>query len=469
MVAIPFPRSSLPGLAPAEGQGRLVNAFVETDGDLHTWRRVPGLTPFSDVGLQGPRGFVEVDGKVYGAFADTAVIIDADGVAAAIPDALPGTQPVTFARNNKAPTPDLVCVTENGAFVVTPTSIAPLDPFPDFPQPNSVGILDGFFLHTVPDGRIFASGLNSTSVAALSTAKAEAKPDGLTRGIVSGPYFYGFGPSSFERWRNVGGTPFPLLRDGVWPVGLAGPWAIAGFQDGWNEAPVFVASDDTVRILPPDGSPPPVISTRYLERLIARLPDKTTLMASVYAVGGHAFWSLSSPSWTWEYNLSTQAWHERRSAGLDGWRARHAFKFGGRWIFGDTRSGTLQRVSEDAFTEDGDPLPAVFESGLIRQFPARAAIAAAWFDFVVGQGDARSRNPCAFDPSVKIEWSHDGGATYGNPILRSLGQQGQTRRQIRVNRLGLTTHHGLRLRVTVSDPVYVAFLGGEVEAAARLA
>jgi hypothetical protein len=70
---------------------------------------------------------------------------------------------------------------------------------------------------------------------------------------------------------------------------------------------------------------------------------------------------------------------------------------------------------------------------------------------------------------VKIEWSHDGGATYGNPILRSLGQQGQTRRQIRVNRLGLTTHHGLRLRVTVSDPVYVAFLGGEVEAAARLA
>ena len=37
--------------------------------------------------------------------------------------ALPGTLPVTFAKNNKAPTPDVVCVTEIGAFSVSSSQV----------------------------------------------------------------------------------------------------------------------------------------------------------------------------------------------------------------------------------------------------------------------------------------------------------------------------------------------------------
>ncbi|MEZ0171030.1 hypothetical protein [Microvirga sp. TS319] len=463
MVAIPFPRSSLPGQSAQEGQGRLVNAFVDKDGDLFVWRRSPGLVAFTDAALSGPRGFLEVAGFLYGAWDDTAAIVDAGGGVTVLDGVLTGGKPVTWARNN-APTPDVAVVTEEGVFVVSTTTVSSY-PDGDLPQANSVSFLDGFFLFTIADGRIYASDLNAPAVDALSFAKAEAKPDGLLRGVVSGQYFYAFGPSSFERWRNVGTSPFPLARDGVVPVGIAGPWAIAGYEDGWDGNPIFVASDSTVREL--NGFQANVISTRYIERIIAAVPDKTQLHATVYVVGGHAYWSLSSPEWTWVYDITAQAWHERRSYGLENWRYRHAVKAFDRWIVGDTHSTSLLTITEQSLTEDGSPLAAVIESGPVKQFPARVAVKAAWFDFVVGQGDARSASIPENDPQVAIQWSHDGGVTWSDPILRSLGRQGESRRQIRVNRLGLTTHHGIRFRLTVSDPVYVSLMGGEVEADAR--
>jgi hypothetical protein len=465
MVAIPFPRSSLPGQSAAEGQGRLINAYVEKDGDLHVWRRSPGLTTFCDTLLTIPRGYIESGGFVYAAYEDVAVIIDAGGSITSLTGALSGDRPVTWARNN-APTPDVVVVSENGAFTVTTTAVASFADA-DLPQPNSVSFLDGFFLFTIADGRIFASELNDVAIDALSFAKAEAKPDGLTRGVVAGQYFYGFGPSSFERWRNVGTAPFPLARDGVVPVGIAGPWAIAGFEDGWDSNLIFVASDNTVREL--SGFQPNVISTRYLERLIAAVPDKSQLFASVHVVGGHAYWTLSSPTWTWVYDVSTQGWHERRSNTLDYWRGRHTVKAFDRWLVGDTQSTALMSVVEDTYREIEDPIAALYESGAVKQFPARVAVSSAWFDFVVGQGDARSADVTENDPQVLISWSHDGGVSYSHPVLRSLGQQGQARVQVRVNRLGLTTHHGIRFRLVVSDPVYATLMGGEVEAEARRA
>jgi hypothetical protein len=464
-VSIPFPRSSLPGYSAAEGQGRLINAFVEKDGDLFVWRRAPGLTTFTNTTFSGPRGFLEVAGFLYGAYEDRAVVIDAGGGITTLAGDLTGAKPVTWARNNAA-TPDVVVVTEEGAFTLSPTAVSSYADG-DLPQPNSVSFLDGFFLFTIADGRFFASDLNSTAIDALSFAKAEAKPDGLTRGIVSGQYFYGFGPSSFERWRNVGTSPFPLARDGVVPVGIAGPWAVAGYEDGWDGNPIFVASDCTVREL--NGFQANVISTRYIERIIAAVPDKTQLYASVHVVGGHAYWVLSSPDWTWVYDLSTQAWHERKSYGLKVWRGRHAVRAFNRWLVGDTESTKLLTITEQSLTEDGNALAAVIESGPVKQFPARVAVKAAWFDFVLGQGDARSSSIPENDPQVVIQWSHDGGVTWSNPIVRSLGQQGQSRQQVRINRLGLTTHHGIRFRLTVSDPVYVSLMGGEVEAEARAA
>jgi hypothetical protein len=41
-VDIPFPKSSMPGQKPGEGQGSLTNCYCEEDGGVPTWRASPG-------------------------------------------------------------------------------------------------------------------------------------------------------------------------------------------------------------------------------------------------------------------------------------------------------------------------------------------------------------------------------------------------------------------------------------------
>jgi hypothetical protein len=464
MVAIPFPISSLPGPSGPESQGRLINAFAEREGERILWRRSPGAEPFRETGHRDPRGFLDVNGNLYAAYRDRMVTIAADGAVVALTGSISGAGPVTIARNNKTPDPDVVCVFENGVAFADRTSVSTY-PDGDLPQPNSVSFLDGFFLFTIADGRIFASDLNTTAIDALSFAKAEAKPDGLLRGVVSGSYFYGFGPGSFERWRNVGTAPFPLARDAVVPVGLAGPFAVAGCEDGWDGPPIFVAADNTVREIA--GTDPQVISTRHVEQLIAAVGDRTKLVACVYGAGGHAFWSLSGPDWTVEFNTTTRAWNERRSFGLKRWRFGPTVRAFGRWLAGDLSSTQIFAVDGALQKEAGEALGIVIESGPVTAFPARVAVTAAYFDFVTAVGDARSAAPVENDPTIAVSWSHDGGETWGAPVLRSLGRQGETRTRIRINRLGLTTHRGIRFRLAISDPVRVVLLGGEVECAER--
>jgi hypothetical protein len=65
------------------------------------------------------------------------------------------------------------------------------------------------------------------------------------------------------------------------------------------------------------------------------------------------------------------------------------------------------------------------------------------------------------NPVVAISLSKNGGRTFGNPLIRSLGQQSKTRRQrASVKNMGQAGPMGCRWRVDVSDPVYAAMLGG---------
>lgn len=63
------------------------------------------------------------------------------------------------------------------------------------------------------------------------------------------------------------------------------------------------------------------------------------------------------------------------------------------------------------------------------------------------------------NPQAAISLSKDGGATYDNPSVRSLGLQGKVKRQrASVKNRGQSGPMGCRWRVDVSDPVYAAML-----------
>lgn len=453
MPALPFPRSSTPGVLPGEGEGRLVNVLAEKQGDTDVIRRVPGLAAFGTAGASGCRGLFDLAGTLYGAFSGAVYRFGPAGGAGTLAGTLPGTDGVTFARNNRvtsgASTPDLIAVRESGgAYLVTASSVAAFTGGGNLPAAvNSVDFLGGYLLLSVADGRIFATGLNSTTVAALSFATAEARPDGLKRGIVHANTYYAMGESSVEPWINAGTSPFPLRRaTSVMPVGLLAAMAVAGHEDGWGGNPTFVASDHTVREI--RGYDAVRVSTPAVERFIAAsLPEK--LEASVHTFRGHRIWTLSSDLGTWEYNASTGQWHERASAGLARWMGSRSVRSNGAWIVGHTTGTALLKVDAATRTENGAALTATIESGALKGYPARIAIPALFAEFTRAAGG-----------NVAMEYSRDGAATWSDPVSRSLATA--ERHAVRWNRLGLSGHHGLRARFTVSDAVDFAFLGASV-------
>lgn len=472
MPELPFPLSSTPGSRPGEGEGRLVNCHVSKEGDQIYLRRAPGLTADAIMGQTNPRGLVDVDGSIYAAYANASLGSPESpagmmgtviarrlptGAVNLLTGKLSGSGVVTMARNSRLPSADIVGTREGGGPFRVKTTAQELAAYPDADLPpavNSVSYLSGFFVFTDPEkGRIWASDLNTTDQSALSYASAESRPDALVRGMTVGGVFFAFGASSIEPWVNVGSSPFPLKRHTtVIPVGLLAFGAIAGSQEGWDREPLFVAHDNTVRAL--RGYDAAVVSTPDVQRFIER-STHSTLSASVYTARGQSFWVLSSDQGTWEYNLNLGSWTERQSDGATGWRARHSVKIGNTWFVQDTLSDRLLKIDGNAYMEHTSALPWTVESGGLKKYPARVAVPNAFFNFTRVAATAGVPNPLA-----EISWSHDGGGTWSTPVQRSLLTA--NRDPIRVNRLGMSTHHGLRARIKVSDAVDFSFMGAAV-------
>lgn len=463
MVAVSFPTSSAPGAIPGEGNGRLVNAYAAKDGAAVRWYPVPGLDVIAQPKADTPRGGLVVGASLYLAREDLLFVLRTDGRFSRI-GTLDGSRPVTMARNNRSPVPDVVAVTDVGAFVVTQTGVQ------DYPSdfigtPNSVSFLDGYFLFTYPDGTIRASGTtaeptNTTAMSDQSYTRAEAKPDGLLRGTVSAGQFFAWGSSSVEVYDDAGTSPFPLARSAVIPVGLFGPYCVAGFEDGWDRQQIFVASDGTVRRL--SGYQPEIVSTRAVERFIAAAPSPESLRACVYTHGGNAIWVLSSPRGTWEYNSTVGEWNERVSRGLSRWRAETSIRFGNRWILGDVVTGNVLALNPNGRREAGETITSRIESVSMASFPNRTRVAGLEVDITTGQGSVTGADPIETDPSCLVYWSHDGGMSWGNGLQRRIGPPGASGRRVSVGDLGRTTREGLRVAVEVSDPVAFVLRGADL-------
>lgn len=475
MVAVRFPTSTAPGARPAEGGGRLINAFAEPlsgggPGDF-VIRRSPGLQAVLETVSGAARGAFEVDGGLFVIVDDRCYYAldnqDSTFTVNDIGEVL-GEGRVSFARNVKRPVPDVLCVTTAAVYRLTSSSVSELSD-PDLPQPNGVAFIGGYFVFSIADGRLFATALNDVTVDPLDFTTANARPDPLLVVKEIRGELFAFGRNSVEVYYNSGNAEgFPLSpRNGLISNGLIGANAIAGGVPGFVDDVCWV--DDTGTVVRLQGYQTARISTSDLERLIADVSDKNALVANVYVCAGHPVWVLSSPEWTWEYNLNTGFWNERKSLGRRRWRATETVFAFGRWLALDEATGTLYAISDGAFREGSNELPMEVWSTQAPAFPGRAAIPAASFAFVVGQGRAPGADPIEASPRASISWSDDGGVTWSSPLLRELGPQGAYRQQVKLHRTGLTGVQGRMWKIVVSDPVYVSILGGEMAVLPRSA
>lgn len=406
-----------------------MNCFPVVEGDRTYVRRVPGLSLIVNTGKSGIRGMLDVEGVIYVVWNGSVTTVTGSTVAT-LSGSIPGTDGVTLARNNRVTggvkTPDIVAVRESGGAYVLTSSTVSAYPDADLPSTvNSVAFMDGFFLFTVPDGRIFASELNSTAVEALSFTTAESRADGLRRIVVQGTLAYAMGESTIEPYANQGLMPFPLQRStSVIPTGVLTTMTVTGDQEAWNRALFFIASDNTVRSL--SGFDAAVVSTADVERFITA-STKSALEMLAFIWDGKPYIAISSNLGTWVLNVVSGGWHERISAGAARWRASRSAFSAGRWVFGDTLSGKLLTLST-TFLEDGTALGGFMQSGQLKAFPARVATKL-FADFTEA------------DLTIFVSWSHDGGKTWGSELQRSITNAEKW--PLSVSNLGLSTQHGI--------------------------
>lgn len=403
-VQIPFPLSSFPGANPQEGSGRLINCYAEPLGEPskpgapapQVWRGTAGLTLFARTAENNYRGGLQVKGLSYEAFASNVVTVDATGNAVTVLGNMPGTKKVSIARNQAA-NPDVVAVdVDNGAYALTaagaPNAPTAYNGGGNLPQPNSVSWQDSYFFFTIADGRVFASGQNALTQNALTFITCQKKSDvTLLRGIPFNGYMLFFTTGSCEVWQDVANAApaFPYGFLTLIETSLVQSNAIAGWETTFGEL-LYVASDFTVNWITQGSLAPLVVSPPDLDRLIeAQVKAGNQLEAGTQAYGGRKFFVLSSPGWSWAFNLKTRKWHELWSwnGGIYGRaRATCGHPAFGKWIVGDQQSGNLHFVDDANYTENGSPLLFRIESGAVKGFPEQLRIARADFDFVFGVG-----------------------------------------------------------------------------------
>lgn len=471
MVALTLPTTTSPGQYQQESGGRIINGYVEplvgNAGTKFALKRAAGLSPFGTTSQTGYRGAQVVGNTLFSAWSGRALRHSSGGGAGTLlTGSLNGTLPVIFARNNAAIV-DLVAVAPgDGAYVLTGSTVSAY-PDVDVGSPNSVCFLGGYFIFTQENGKVIASGINSTSINTLDFANAESKPDVLFRAIPLGNgQLLLCGDKSMEVWGGLNLTGFPYSYIQTIDRGILGRYCIAGHEDGWGRERFIIGDDGGVYKLVGYQLTP--IGTPDLSRMILAVTDTNTLQLSVYVANGLPFLVVQCPAWTWEYDVSQGVWHERRSSLGNGsqapaWRGLLHHQAFGKWLCGDRQSGNIVAVDPAAEDEVGQPLIFQVETGPQGSFPNGARVNRLDLYVSVGVGRAPGVDPIETNPAIEIFISKDNGLTWSNPWVRRLGMQAQGLQKVTVNNMGHCGAQGVKFKFVISDPVHIGLMGGDIE------
>ncbi len=318
---------------------------------------------------------------------------------------------------------------------------------PDFEGAQAVVYVDGYFVFVRPDSQQFyISDIDAAnSIDALNFASSEAYPDNLVTAIVTQRELWMMGERSVEVWTNVGDPAFPFARvsGAILEVGCVSPSGVAQIDN----TVMWLGRDrnGTGMVYRAEGYRPARVSTHAVEEAL-RAADLSSAVCWTYQQDGQTFWCLNADglSATWVYDISSGQWHERcELVAGDLQPARvthHAFAFGRN--LGGASDG-LYTIDPTVSTIDGSPMYRERTSPH-QATPSRNRLYFHEFrlDVEVGQ------TPQGVAPLIELQWSDDGGETWGNWLARSLGSVGQYKTRVQWPRLGAARDRVWRLRTT---------------------
>lgn len=451
---------------------RCINMFLTSAGPEGRGEQnllpTPGLKQLVDLSGSEVRGLIQfTDGDIFYAVVDEIfyeITINRDAQTATSTNR--GTLNTTNGLVSMAINPTQVMIvdgsTDGYIYTVSTTTLTTIADV-DFTGGTQVRFFDSYFFYNTPDAAtVFNTAINDGStISALDVFTAEGSPDDTVGIFVDKRELWVFGEKSIEVWfdaANSSGTPL-TRRDGAFiDQGCAAAFSIVRFDN------TLIWLDDRGYIVKADGYSPVIISTEAINKEISSYEIISDAVAFTYNDRGHLFYQITFPTAqkTWVFDALTRAWHERAYFNQEGEFEQHLghvhLKTGQLDIVGAHNSGKLYIMSHDSRDDAGDPIHRL-RTTQFQQFEFDL-IGVDNLEIHLEAGKGLSTG-VGSDPQMMMRYSHDGGYTWSNEIVRSSGKIGEYNKRIRWNRLGVGREWIFEFRFT--DPIDFAIIDAAVQ------
>jgi hypothetical protein len=445
---------------------RLINLYPEISEEpngtksIGAFYAVPGFSVYCNTGVVGEvraeykssdgKGFAVVGNTVFRLVAGVATNLGTIGTSSGI---------VSIADNGLQ-----LCIVDGSlGYLVNLTTLALTTiTDPDFPN-GAIQVVgqDTYFITFQPSTQQFFISANNdgSSWDSLDFGSAEGSPDAISAMISDHRELLLYGPLSTEVFYNSGNADFPFeRREGAYiEHGIIAPFSLAKMDN----SVFWLGGDDKGSgiVWKIDGYQPQRVSTHAVEFAIRSYATVSDCRSITYQENGHTFLLMIFPSVgkCWAYDAATNMWHERAhfsNGEFTRWRGNCHMFHEGKHLVGDYENGTIYEMSLNNYTYNGDPrkwlrawrVPAnenkkVFYYKLIIDIQAGVGL----------DGDVQGSNP-----QMMRRISNDGGHSYGNERLASMGKIGEYKYRTIFRRLGSSRNRAYEISGT--DPTVVALI-----------
>jgi hypothetical protein len=330
---------------------------------------------------------------------------------------------------------------------------------------DKVDFVDGYFVFNKPNSpQFYISKYADVAFDSLDIASKSTYADNLVTLAVMHREIWLFGELTTEVWYNTGASDFTFGRmPGVFiEHGCAAKHSVAKIdlalfwlaKDLQGQGIVFGGKNYAAER----------ISTHALEAEFATYARIDDAIGFSYMQGGHGFYVLTFPTAnkTWCFDTATGEWAQRGYLEADGSISRHRMNChsvnGGRNLVGDWQTGKVYALDPNAYTDDGNTILC------LRSFPHISAAdgnRVLFRQFIADMEVGRGLPDDSAAPEVRLRWSDDRGASWGNYVTASVGQLGEYMTSIQWQRLGYARDRVFEL--SWSAPIKTALNGAYVD------
>lgn len=319
---------------------------------------------------------------------------------------------------------------------------------PPFPGAASVVFIDSYFVVNEPDtGKFyFSAGNNGMSWDPLDVATAETSTDNIVAlGTTKGELWI-IGEESTEIWYNAAnptGSPFSLRGGLQMQIGCGAKDTVVSVNDLliWLDHRGFIVQSAVSPFVRSNNSgyDMQIISDEAITAEILTYTRRDDAIAMSYIDRGHIMYQISFPSVkkTWVFDYTTKAWHERSYFdSLNSVEEHHLGQFYTKYkslhLMAGIRDGKIYLSDPTYYTDNGATIkctrvsPVQYDSELFRLAGVDRVDLRIGFDAHM-----------IASPEVTMRYSHDGGHTWSDHLVRVIGETGEYARPITWNRLGV--------------------------------